>query len=91
MLAFQRPNQIGRVLRPLDRVLGEQPANDLAGVLGELLQIRRFLNVVQDDFLVGSALEGHYSGQDLVGDDAEAVEIGALVRRSFGSQVCRRA
>jgi len=47
--------------------------------------------VTQDDFLVGATLEGHDTGQDLVGDDAEAVQVGAFVLGSLRSQIGRCA
>jgi hypothetical protein len=47
--------------------------------------------VAQDDFLVCPALERNDPCQQLVGDDAQAVEIGALVGRPFGCQIGRRA
>jgi hypothetical protein len=47
--------------------------------------------VAQDHFLVGAALEGHDTCQELIGDDTEAVEIGALVCRPFRCEICRCA
>ena len=43
--------------------------------------------MADDDLLVGRAREGSRAGEQLVGDDAQAVQVGALVERTLRREV----
>jgi len=69
----------------------EKPADDRPGVCRNLVQIRRLADVADDDLLVGRASKWRRTGEQLKGNDTQAVEVGSAVHRAFGREVGRGA
>jgi hypothetical protein len=78
-------------LRSFGRILGQEPADDGPRFGRKLRQVWHGPNVFDYDFLIARALEWDSTGQKLVADDAEAVEVGAGVLGPLGRKLGGRA